>query len=76
MYGKCKAHVPGQLDKSAMAEHKFKMGHIIKFDNSIMQDKVQGYVDHLIKRPLRSGPISIWTGVSNSVGPGTHQLIP
>jgi hypothetical protein len=39
-----------QPEKSAVAEHRFEMGHYIEFSNTAILNKAMGYMDHLIEK--------------------------
>jgi hypothetical protein len=42
----------GWPEKSAVAEHKFEMGHNIEFGNTTILGKAPGYMDHTIKEAI------------------------
>lgn len=42
----------GQPEKSVLAQHKFEIGHNIKFANTTILDKALGNVDSLIKEAI------------------------
>lgn len=42
----------GQPGKSALAEHKFEMGHNIRFGSTTVLDKALGYMSCLIKEAV------------------------
>jgi hypothetical protein len=39
----------GQLEKSTVTEHRFKIGQSINFSSTSILEKAIGYVDHVIK---------------------------